>query len=826
MKKKQTPIPSTTDNSLEQQALSYLNSGKYKEAIGLYKKLWLDSDNDKWRQQLAYCYLQRALAFAARGMFKEALVLWDSYTQHTVLPYETYDHYISWVIQANNQDKTKLCLEQLSTEQLDKQYPKLAVLLGFLSITDHPEFQQYLPQDSVFISHLELVQTALLAYQNNKLGDVNEALKQLPYRSAFRDFRSLLNAFIVKSSSTEQARALLAKISPYSPYSQAASLIFSTTWERSELVQEVLPFNHKQQRIVAEIKGLNKKQFKFIEHLTRHDECLSDKMKFNLAIQFQSLCEPEIVQHFCQALLATYPAGRRDFNKHFAAINKFEENRFKALIFERNQNYCDAEYHWRVCVTLIKEEADNGLRIALILRHIAVNHHPDSEDHVELLIESLEHDPEDLECYLKILDYYRQTYESAEEYKQWLAKTIKKFPQDISVLTLAIKAATGNKAFKKASQYALKLLKVDPINTFAKQLLFSSYIAHARRLIKGKKYHLVENEIQQAEDLNIGKAYNIQAQLMRGVFCFIDQDKPQGLNIIVESLNKLNSDPINAHFQATMEAQLSGLPVATILRELPATKECLLSMQALGRLIQQLNEYASEDDNQVLLYKALEKIKPALKKSVLQRDIDEDLLLTLCQALNDINHFELLRHCAKRGCLIWKKPIWEYYKVYSGLNGMPERCSHANVMRLEDRREQAMHDKDHRAMVLIGSFLEYYYQAHPERTMGFLDGLFGAVEDEELDVFEDPLELLFGHIPEKILVKLDKRLESLLKKTSPEMLIQQLSKVTGDDGTIFSAMMQNPNMFTALLMLTAANDLAIDINVSVGDVLEGFGINK
>jgi hypothetical protein len=108
-----------------------------------------------------------------------------------------------------------------------------------------------------------------------------------------------------------------------------------------------------------------------------------------------------------------------------------------------------------------------------------------------------------------------------------------------------------------------------------------------------------------------------------------------------------------------------------------------------------------------------------------------------------------------------------------------------------------------------------------------MDELFGAAEfDQEDDNFEDPLDTLFSHLPEKVLIKLDKKLEVLFKKTSPEMLVEQLQKVIGDDKNLLSAMMQEPDLFTALLMLTAADELGLDINVSVGDVLECFGIDK
>ncbi|MCK5190481.1 MAG: hypothetical protein KAR12_10565, partial [Methylococcales bacterium] len=459
MKKKQKPVPSRSENNLEKQALSQLNAGHYKEAIGLYKKCLQTSDNDEWIQQIAYCYLQRALTFAARGMMKEALVLWENYSQYASPPYEAYDHYISWLIQAKNHAKTEECLGQLSAQQLEKQYPDLAVLLGLLMLTEHPEFQQYLPQDSALIAHYKIVQTVLLAYQQNNLEKVKEGIKQIPYRSAYRDLRTLLNAAIAAPTSIEQTQALLAKIPANSPYSQTAKLILACTREGSELVKDLFQFNHKQCRMIAEVKGLNKKQLEFIAHLNRQKDRLSDKIQFNLAIQYQSLCGSELAEHFCQAMLASYPAGRREFNKNFGKLNEFEDNRLRALIYERDNESYEAEYYWKQCIKILSNEGtDNDLKIALIFRHIAVKQ-PEGEEQVQLLIESLEYDPADLDSYLQILSYFSLQQETVKDYKQWLTKTIEKFPQNTDVLTLAIQTATRNKAYKKASQYALKILK-------------------------------------------------------------------------------------------------------------------------------------------------------------------------------------------------------------------------------------------------------------------------------------------------------------------------------------------------------------------------------
>ena len=138
MKNKPLSTPKASDPDirvLENQALSKLNAGQYKEAIDLYKSLLKRANNADWREALAQCYLQRAQAFAAKGMVKEALVLWENYAQNAESPHQALDHYISWLLQTNDMAKVKICLGQLSAQQLDEHYPDLAGLLGLLIIT-------------------------------------------------------------------------------------------------------------------------------------------------------------------------------------------------------------------------------------------------------------------------------------------------------------------------------------------------------------------------------------------------------------------------------------------------------------------------------------------------------------------------------------------------------------------------------------------------------------------------------------------------------------------------------------------------------------------
>ena len=720
MKKKPLSTPKSSDpdvSVLENQALSKQNAGQYKEAIDLYKSLLKYANNAGWRKALAQCYLQRGLAFAAKGMIKEALVLWENYAQNAEPSQLARDRYISWLLQTNAMPKVKVCLGQLSAQQLDEHYPDLAGLLGLLIITGKVNCQELLPKDSVFMMHLGFAQEALSAYRNNKLEDIEPALKKLPFRSAFRDFRTLLKAALLIPESVEQAQSLLAKIPADSPYQQAGALLLAITHGGAALVNDLSQITPPQIKIIEAAKNLNKKQIELLAVLTKQKNRLSDKLKFNLVLQHQALFGADLAQRYCYAALSSYPAGQRDFIKHFGAMSDFEAWRLKALLRERDGDFHGAEYYWKQGITVLKNQgAEGAFKIALVMRHIA-EHQKTSEEAVTWLMDSLDHDPDDRESYVKILQYYERQEQETDTYKEWLDKSIKKFPNDVEMLGLAIKASTRNKAFKKATQYAQALSKIDPVNTFAKQVLFSSHLAHARKLIKSKKFHLVEKEIQQAETITIGKRYQTLAQLMRGFFVFIAEDKKRGAQLIAESVQKLNDGLACAYFCATLEALLLDLQSAPVLKELlPLAKDYVLSQQEMTQLIKLIQRYADDDNvSQALLHKALEKVKAVIKQSIKQQNYSEEILLSLCQCLVSIQHFELLRVCVKITQPLWIKPIWMYYRVYAEVNGIAGKCSYMNYLRLREGLENARLEKDQRAAALIGKFLDQYQESrkHP-----------------------------------------------------------------------------------------------------------------
>jgi hypothetical protein len=265
------------------------------------------------------------------------------------------------------------------------------------------------------------------------------------------------------------------------------------------------------------------------------------------------------------------------------------------------------------------------------------------------------------------------------------------------------------------------------------------------------------------------------------------------------------------------------LPIAPLLKTLPPlAKDYLLSQQEIIQLIQLIQQYADDESaNEALLHKALEKVKTIIKQSFKQ-SFSEETLLTLCQCLDTIRHFELLRACVKIAQPLWDNPIWMYYRVYSEANGNPAKCSDINSFRLLESLKIAQEQKDQRVTALIGKFLEQYHQSRKSSVFNIFDSLFGANDDE------DPLDELFGHLPDDLYDQLGEKTVQITKKTPPERMLKILATdyLSNNVTMLRNLLNDNADALFAFLMLKAADDLGFDIEVTAEDIVECFERKK
>jgi tetratricopeptide (TPR) repeat protein len=100
---KRPPSPHDMDSAaLAARAEAELALSRHKEAIELYKELLKREQRPLWVDGLAACYAGRAPSLAAKGMLKEALVLWRNRQQMCGKPL-VEGPYLTWLMQAGEQ---------------------------------------------------------------------------------------------------------------------------------------------------------------------------------------------------------------------------------------------------------------------------------------------------------------------------------------------------------------------------------------------------------------------------------------------------------------------------------------------------------------------------------------------------------------------------------------------------------------------------------------------------------------------------------------------------------------------------------------------------
>ena len=709
------------------------------------------------------------------------------------------------LIQAGAISQIKPKLQQLSSVQLDQQSPELAVVLGLLTLSKQVDFQQDLPQESTFVAHAKIVQRALQAYQDNDIDTVSAQLKQLPYRSAFRDFRTILQASVTLSP------ASLSKVPKTSPYALLSQLVGASFKEGAALFHTLIGLDYEQQNVITDIKKLSEHQLEFIAHLSRQYTDLSDKVKFTIAMQYHALCDPSFAQPFCQQLLANYPEGHEKFTQVFGEVSSFEENRVKALSCEADGNFYDADYYWHQCIKQLTDD-DDKLKIALIYRHMA-DFQTEIDDQTHYLIKSLPYD-DDRHCYQTILENHQQQLNLSEEYLHYLSQSIEKFPKDVAFLSAMIKATPST---EQACQSAQQLLLIDPLNSFAKQVLFSSRITQVQQLIRDNHYDEAEQEIQQAEAISTSKKDKAQCRLSQGLILYLRGDIGDGFKVIHSTIKSLYDDPVNITFALLMEGLTVNIPAKSILDLCPDNDHQVISTEALESLSQQITSYAENKESHANINQALEPMTFALKESILQNS-SEAMSQNFCHILTQIEAYDMVNSIATSALIEWDKPIFTYYLYHSQARGQAEVCHFIHILKLQKSLLQAKLDKDNASYLLMDTFLQQYYEIYPQKTKNLFKKLLLGDKQKSAD---DSMDKLFGHISDENLFLLNDEIEILSKKITPEQLANELND-TQDNNPLYLAMMKDPDVFNALIVVKAADQLQIVIDVTEEDVFDYF----
>lgn len=734
-------------------AEEFLTKGKYKEATNIYKKLLKIEQRQEWKEGLAQAYLLRAKNLADKGMYKEAVVLWENRAS-LCNDKELFEQYIHWLVEAGYHGRAFSLLTEanLPPETLQQLLTKFGI---FLFEADS-ELMDIIPQDTPLLRHYTIIQQALTAYYQNNKSLCEEYINQIPFRSPYRDFCLIVKALLIINSEPASANKLLLRIATNSPYAKFAQLVKLVIEPYNiELLTKFMKLNLAEQGFINCLKGWNSQQFKIINACKK----VTDnpiKTIIEILLKNKQVFGKQYVQRTCLAILPNYPNGIKLYEKAFT-LSEFEKNRIIALNYEQQHRLLTAKKHWQICIDmLIQNRKQNSLKIALIFRHqveILKQHGEflDKEYIPELLIESLNFDPDNKECLLDLIKWYKKNNQLKDYYK-WVEIAVKQLPQDNDILFIAMDASTDRKSFKKALKYAITLLKTDPSNIKAQNIASASHIAHAHKLIKTGKYIQADKELQEAAKFE--KTVTGIVQINQGLLKLQEQGFIKSIRLTekseVKSLKSISSKQIlteqySQPIKLLQEGvQLVGGGILGLFQLIVTSKKqsidytkvypLIIEFKSLKKLptknkvlelINLINFYTKEK----FLYDVIEQIKEHML-NIIKIKLDKDDMLSLCQCIKMIEHHEILEKFATHALKRWKQqPAFIFYQIYGIAKGTAWHLSELQLDKLQKAADNAKKQGDEHTEIMIAKFVEEIYEdIFPKNT--FFDNL---LDDEKLE---------------------------------------------------------------------------------------------
>lgn len=740
---KQPQQQTTRVDEQDAHALSLLQQGSYKEAISAYKTLLKTENRPEWQEQLAQAYLQRALGLAQKGLYAEAVILWENYAALSQTPLHGAAFAV-WLLRTSNYPKLSGWLKRypqwLDSAQSESYLPEI---LGIL-LLGNDKLAAQLPQGCVLLKHYPLAKQALLAYCAQDDVQADACLRRIPVRSPYRDLRTLLKALLLLE--TERAAALLTleKIPTASPYRAMVDFIGAQDTSDRRFVERYVALDADRQLFCQKFNGFDKPQQTLLKDIQKLSKHYSDRLAFETVLDERNRLGVERSRQLCLRLLPYYPAGIKNYEKTFGKLSRYENERRLALqeqLKPRDADIYAANVHWLNCVDELEknpDQGDNALTAALILRHVASTEiHEDPDAASDFLINSLALDADDKPSYFQLLKQLDNT-ERFDEYKEWLERAQQQYPQDVDILMLAMKAAAKKKAFKKAAGYAEAVLAVDAINIHAKRMLIQCHIAHARKLIGTGKYALADKELARAQQLEQNRRGGI-VQIVQALSAFKQGETAQAVALLQDGVRGVGG-VFNGYFCVSVEALALKLSPHKVLKLLP--KQDKAGKQDVLDVIKRIEQYSGEEIK--TLPDALLSFDKPLRSALKMHDFSRDEQREICRQLSQIGAYSLLEYCAKQ----WSSrahpdPLLTYYQIYARCKGKPDNVQWRDEQQLQMSMQDAAETGDHRAMVLIRAFLEKLYKMDEMDQINDMDDFFDQLDD--LDIPPDEmLKKLFG----------------------------------------------------------------------------------
>ena len=335
----------------------------------------------------------------------------------------------------------------------------------------------------------------------------------------------------------------------------------------------------------------------------------------------------------------------------------------------------------------------------IVLSHATRKTQPDvlEKQFAKMLEHSLEYDPDDMDCHLRLIRYYRNTAQ-LKDARRVLNQAQQSWPKDKNVLIEAMETALAGGAYKKAAGLARDILDIDPINSGVRERLVAAHVAHSRKHLRGKRSDLAEKSVAEAATWAISERARERVELAQGFVGLATH--PEVGESELRSLSKRLGDGLTARLVLALEAEQSGHRLTNLLKRLNLLKAPTTERHDLLSFFKRLRDYLEAG---VTLSKDMSKYFVAPLRQAARLQLDKTDVESACETLRRADMQSSRANFAKAALKRRRgEPVFEYHELDAKLieHGL-WRFEHNDINRLERAQDRARANGDMRLVERI-----------------------------------------------------------------------------------------------------------------------------
>jgi tetratricopeptide (TPR) repeat protein len=768
-----------------------LRQERFKEAIELFKQAIRHEPRPEWKESLAEAWRGRARELAAKSMFKEAAMVLEN-TIASGGPVRDPKLYLTCLIQDGQQQKAAAYfLSHTAASGAEHENLEALVAALLVAVPRLPDPPPGATPEQVRWRELAVAsRTALAAWCDGApAAEIDRHLNAISLRSAFRPLRLLLKALITAPADDDRTRRILETIPPASPFHSLCQAVMAAARRATALDADTwIRLTAEQRTFVAEASGLVAPAVQFLARLATAERGGPGAL-FNLLIKQTDLPRAD-ARNACLNLLPRVPDRISQFETSFGALSLLERRRVQALTAETRGDWEAAGRYWRNAAAAFGDDNAPGgearLSQGVILRHLArlAARHPEVEageffdDPVAYFLErAREADPGHLPSHLELIEHYRKISSangsSSKDWHRLVDETVRRFPEDASVLQQALDSALARKAYKQAEGIARRLLAINSINPGVRRQMIELQISYARKQVRAKRADLALKALTEASTWERAEAPSAPLRIVQGLVERRTGAAEKGEARLREGV-ELAGGGVGGWFRARLEAELmKDSDTSWVHREFIRARELPPTSAAVMAIVAATGQPEAAENKKAVASLLLGMRSWFQRAAALDWKPAE--FEAVAEMLTRCGSYDLLRDYAEAARLgDAANPAWRFHAIVARTQGDPSRLTMDEEDELATLAEAAAKREDFPMCSRIDRFMDgdaSLDRRKPSR------GQWGPLDDpDELD--PDEVMALFSAVltemPKAASANLRKRVNDLGREQALTELVGQM----------------------------------------------------